>query len=118
MKSFFYSDYNYFRYYDPSTGRYVTSDPIGLNAGVNTYGNVGQNPAYWIDSYGLKPGNLFRNPDMALLDAADYIHGTFPDSLKPQSKGGREYSGWIFLDEELVMIQIGRRIWVGSKKQP
>ena len=29
--------YNYFRDYDPSTGRYVQSDPTGLQGGLDTY---------------------------------------------------------------------------------
>jgi RHS repeat-associated protein len=44
---------NGFRDYDPSIGRYVQSDPIGLGGGVNTYGYVGQNPVTRGDPLGL-----------------------------------------------------------------
>jgi RHS repeat-associated protein len=32
--------YNYFRYYNPKTGRYITPDPIGLEGGINLFAYV------------------------------------------------------------------------------
>jgi RHS repeat-associated protein len=47
------SFYNYFRTYNPSTGRYVQSDPIGLAGGLNTYSYVEGNPVGDVDPLGL-----------------------------------------------------------------
>ena len=41
--------YNWNRIYNPAIGRYISSDPIGIAGGLNTFGYVGQNPVMLID---------------------------------------------------------------------
>jgi len=52
--------YNYFRYYDPSIGRYITSDPIGIAGGLNSYWYVEGGPLRSIDPYGLVVKRCYR----------------------------------------------------------
>lgn len=45
--------YNWHRYYDPRTGRYMTADPIGLDAGLNLFSYSDGNPLKYTDRLGL-----------------------------------------------------------------
>ena len=45
--------YNWHRYYDPSTGRYHTPDPIGLAGGINFFAYVLNDPVNLGDPWGL-----------------------------------------------------------------
>ena len=45
--------YNWHRYYEPDTGRYLTPDPIGLQGGDSAFGYAAGDPLGAVDPWGL-----------------------------------------------------------------
>ena len=87
--------YNYHRYYDPKTGRYLTPDPIGQFGGINLFVYAQLNPINATDPWGLEtivlPGPVplpIIPPKTPVQQAADkqlsnVLHGTWMNYAHP-----------------------------------
>jgi RHS repeat-associated protein len=75
--------YNYFRDYDPQTGRYMESDPVGLAGGsYSTYAYAAGNPISNVDPMGLESGAA-----MAALSRAEGFQAPGPPGyISPEVK--------------------------------
>ncbi|MGY2112952.1 putative T7SS-secreted protein [Nocardia gipuzkoensis] len=61
--------YNLHRVYDPTTGRYLTQDPLGIAAAPNP-SSYPLNPTVWSDPLGLVPDGCIPWSDRRVADAA------------------------------------------------
>ena len=63
------------RDYDPTTGRYMQADPLGLVDGASVYGYARQNPGRWTDPRGLF--TLSDARDSLILSQPSYSHRSY-----------------------------------------
>ena len=67
--------YNFFRYYEPDTGRFINQDPIGLWGGENLY-QFADNALVWFDPLGLKKTYAQRLGTAGERRVMKYLEGT------------------------------------------
>jgi RHS repeat-associated protein len=104
--------YNYFRDYDPQTGRYTTSDPIGLAGGINPYLYGLASPLRLIDILGLDVEAADRLPPGAALYFGAAVHSAFKQYLEGIGLIGNVTFGHIFGDYRPDAIDpLGKQIW-------
>ncbi|MFH0783494.1 MAG: RHS repeat-associated core domain-containing protein [Pseudomonadota bacterium] len=91
--------YNWHRFYDPETGRYISADPIGLDGGMNLYTYVSGNPLNWFDLDGLKITGYWLPPKPTSHIKADIYYKDFrPDlDISGEPFGGIIF-GWVPID--------------------
>lgn len=74
--------YNYFRDYNSQIGRYIESDPVGLQAGVNTFTYVYNSPAHLIDPLGLRVCVVSCDVGEGAEQAGEFVGGSVGDWLE------------------------------------
>jgi RHS repeat-associated protein len=89
------------RYYDPTLGKWLTQDPLGLKAGPNLYAYVLNCPMTMFDLYGLREGTEraicnrvhTRNGDHVLRRA--YREYTLDGEPISEADLGKEMKSWV-----------------------
>lgn len=92
--------YNRYRDYDPTTGRYIQADPIGLQGDDNPYAYAGNNPINSVDPAGLE--TLWEHytglPDQYRVNAINAIAG-WQDALTLGY--ANDFRDWVGLNRDV-----------------
>jgi RHS repeat-associated protein len=107
------------RYYDPATGQFTQTDPIGLAGGLNAYGFAAGDPVSYDDPYGLCPpihSCLRGNGPKTAITIGEFRagrreHFTFPiDIVVTGTKDTMIRGGFNDAGEQVYFMQGGLRL--------
>ena len=105
--------YNYFRYYDPKTGRYLTPDPIGLLGGINLFAFASNNPINRTDPFGLADSGMALWGNLTPGQTPDWIAPLQPITVNPVKSivalGNAANAGRLYLLVVLLKLLLQER---------
>ncbi len=76
------------RWYDPQQGRFVSEDPIGVEASSNLYGYVGNNPLVNVDPFGLQAQSIKPRVKNVTIGNTIYLDAGAIDRLDVRTASG------------------------------
>ena len=118
-----------YRFYNASTGKWTTRDPLGEAGGYNLYGFVGNSAMNWIDSWGLVSLETSISGDFTKFDPRpedpEGVPLTIqtrvkPDSLSKKDAGGPFTSSDVYVvykEDSKSYGPKGAYIYVDPKRQ-
>jgi RHS repeat-associated protein len=93
------------RYYKPLIGRFLQTDPIGYNDGLNMYMYVGDNPGNLVDPWGLVKVGYYlpaskRNLELSCFERAAESYSDYAYPIDKQTAGDVIYNSIQELEAE------------------